>query len=102
MRLTTLIEAQRIDGMRRDVTDSDGTAQNPSRLQWLVIASAAVLVSAMSTVNAPEGASYAYIGPGAGVALVGSLFAVLAALMSAVITMLTWPIRRIWRAIRGQ
>ena len=72
-----------------------------SRTRTIAIASVAVLLSYLST-STNDGAMQAYIGPGAGVALVGSLFAVLAALMSAVITMMTWPIRRIWRAIRGQ
>ena len=40
----------------------------------------------------------AYIGPGAGIALVGSFLAVLGAILSA---MITWPIRRIAYAIRG-
>ena len=35
----------------------------------------------------------AYIGPGAGIALVGSFLAVLFALMSALIALFTWPLR---------
>jgi predicted AlkP superfamily phosphohydrolase/phosphomutase len=48
------------------------------------------------------GQLFAYIGPGAGIALVGSFLVVLAALVSAVFTMLTWPMRRLWRALRGR
>ncbi|MBU0639433.1 MAG: alkaline phosphatase family protein [Planctomycetes bacterium] len=44
----------------------------------------------------------AYIGPGAGIALLGSFLAVLGALTSAFLVMLTWPIRRIWRLIKGR
>ena len=47
-------------------------------------------------------ARQAYIGPGAGIAVLGSFFVVLLALLSAITTMLTWPIRRIWRAIRSR
>ena len=43
----------------------------------------------------------AYIGPGAGIALVGSFLAVLGAILSAMLVMFTWPIRRIFYAIRG-
>jgi predicted AlkP superfamily phosphohydrolase/phosphomutase len=41
----------------------------------------------------------AYIGPGAGFALAGSFFAVLLALLSALLLLLTWPIRLLWRAL---
>ncbi len=44
----------------------------------------------------------AYIGPGAGIALVGSFLAVLTALASAGALMVSWPLRRLWRTIRGQ
>ena len=44
----------------------------------------------------------AYIGPGAGIALVGSFLVVLTALVSAFMAMLTWPLRRVWRALRGR
>jgi len=46
--------------------------------------------------------SHAYIGPGAGIALVGSFVAVLVAMASAFLTLITWPIRWTWRAIRGR
>lgn len=42
-----------------------------------------------------------YIGPGAGIALVGSFLAVLSAILSAFLVMATWPMRRLWYAIRG-
>ena len=43
----------------------------------------------------------AYIGPGAGIALVGSFLAVLSAILSALLVIFTWPIRRIFYALRG-
>ena len=43
----------------------------------------------------------AYIGPGAGIALVGSFLAVLGAILSALLVILTWPIRRVFHVIRG-
>jgi len=51
---------------------------------------------------ADDGTALAYIGPGAGIALLGSFFAVAMALLSAVAAMFTWPIRRIWRMLRGR
>lgn len=44
----------------------------------------------------------AYIGPGAGIAVVGSLFTLLLALLSAFAALLTWPIRALWRTFRGR
>ena len=52
--------------------------------------------------TATEGQQFAYIGPGAGIALVGSFLAVLFALVSAMFALLTWPLRWIYRAIRSR
>jgi predicted AlkP superfamily phosphohydrolase/phosphomutase len=45
------------------------------------------------------GLAHAYIGPGAGFALAGSFLAMFVALVSAVITLLTWPMRLLWRMV---
>src|SRR5260370_24717209 len=45
---------------------------------------------------------FAYIGPGAGFALAGSFMAVLAAFFSALLMLLTWPVRLLWRAVFGR
>jgi predicted AlkP superfamily phosphohydrolase/phosphomutase len=44
----------------------------------------------------------AYIGPGAGFAVVGSLLAFFSASLSALLALFTWPIRYVIRAIRGR
>ncbi len=44
--------------------------------------------------------AYAYIGPGAGVAVVGSFLAMFTAMLLAILVLLTWPIRYIFRMIR--
>ena len=49
-----------------------------------------------------NGVRSSYVGPGAGIALVGSFLAVLFALISAFFTLLTWPIRWVWRSIRSR
>jgi predicted AlkP superfamily phosphohydrolase/phosphomutase len=45
---------------------------------------------------------YAYIGPGAGIALAGSFLAVLLAMFSALLAIVTWPFRSLWRGFRGR
>ena len=46
--------------------------------------------------------AHAYIGPGAGFALAGSFLAVFAAVFSSLLLLLTWPVRLLARALRGQ
>ncbi len=62
-----------------------------SRLLLLVV----VLVLLM------PGQAQAYIGPGAGFALAGSFFAVFAAVASALLTFITWPVRLLTRTLFG-
>ena len=45
---------------------------------------------------------FSYIGPGAGIALVGSFLVVLLTFLTALLTIFTWPVRRVWRMLRGQ
>jgi predicted AlkP superfamily phosphohydrolase/phosphomutase len=59
------------------------------------LAAAALLVCLCST------PAHAYIGPGAGFALGGSLLAVFAAVGSALLTILFWPVRWLLRAVFG-
>ena len=44
----------------------------------------------------------AYIGPGAGIALLGSFFAILIALLSAIAVVIFFPFFLLWWAIRGR
>ncbi len=48
-----------------------------------------------------ERQAHAYIGPGAGFALAGSFFAVFAAIGSALLTFITWPVRLVTRTLFG-
>ena len=61
-----------------------------------------ILVLLLLFPNESNGFQTAYVGPGAGIALVGSFLAVLFALLSAFFTLLTWPIRWIWRSFRSR
>jgi predicted AlkP superfamily phosphohydrolase/phosphomutase len=49
----------------------------------------------------PDSVPIGYIGPGAGIALVGSFLAVVGAILSAMVIIITWPMRRILYAMRG-
>ena len=53
-------------------------------------------------VLAIPGQAQAYIGPGAGFAVVGSFLVMFTALLSGLLALFTWPIRYIIRAIRGR
>ena len=61
-----------------------------------------LLLLAVFIVLAIPGQAQAYIGPGAGFAVVGSFLVMFAAVLSAVLALFTWPIRYIVRAIRGR
>ena len=60
-----------------------------------------LLLLSISLVLLMPGLAQAYIGPGAGFAAAASLFAMFTAMLSAVVALLTWPLRYLIRAIRG-
>jgi predicted AlkP superfamily phosphohydrolase/phosphomutase len=60
-----------------------------------------LLLAAVVLVLLMPGQAEAYIGPGAGFALAGSFFAVFAAIGSALLTFLTWPLRLLARTLFG-
>jgi len=68
--------------------------QHRKTLKLLLLAGLFVLVI--------PGQAQAYIGPGAGFAVVGSFLVMFTAVLSAVLALFTWPIRYIIRAIRGR
>src|SRR5262245_2650060 len=59
------------------------------------------LVPAAPLALLAPGEAHAYIGPGAGFALAGSFFAMFAAVCSALLLMVAWPLRLIRRALFG-
>lgn len=61
------------------------------------------LVGAAAQLALPRaGVSEAYIGPGAGIALLGSCLTVLMAMFLGALYIIIWPFRLLWRLIRGQ
>jgi hypothetical protein len=58
------------------------------------------LIGALCALFLPT-AALAYIGPGAGASLAGSLFGVLAAIGVALGVVLFWPLRLMYKKIRG-
>ena len=75
---------------------------------WLnVLTCAAVLLLAAAVVSivpvhSPDGPQEAYIGPGAGLAIMGSCMGVLTAMLTAVVMMIVWPFKWLYQTIRGQ
>jgi predicted AlkP superfamily phosphohydrolase/phosphomutase len=65
------------------------------RTSWLLLLTAVVVLSSPSP-------AHAYIGPGSGFALAGSFLAAFAALGSALLLLLTWPLRLVARALSGR
>jgi predicted AlkP superfamily phosphohydrolase/phosphomutase len=56
-----------------------------------------VLLAGLVAAAAP---AHAYIGPGAGFALLSSFLVVFVTIILAIVSVLTWPFRTVWRAIR--
>ena len=67
---------------------------NNKTLKFLLLAALFVLLIPTT--------AHAYIGPGAGFAVAGSLLAIFAATISSILALFTWPIRYIFRLIRGR
>lgn len=74
-----------------------GARRHAARAPWLLLAAAMLLWPG----EVASSEQHAYIGPGAGIALLGSFFAVFSALLSSLLYITTWPIRMLWRALRG-
>ena len=66
-----------------------------------MITRVAALTGAVCIVLLPVTAE-AYIGPGAGASLAGSLLAVMAAIATAVAIVLLWPLRLLYKKLRGR
>lgn len=63
---------------------------------------AAFAVSAAVALSAAAAPAYGYVGPGAGFAVLSSLFVVFAATASAMLALATWPMRWVVRRIRSR
>jgi hypothetical protein len=46
--------------------------------------------------------AFAYVGPGAGLSLIGAFWALILAIFTAVFFLLAWPVRRLLRNSRGR
>ncbi len=85
---------QSAKSFRRDHVDGLAGGFSGSRAARVGILSLLVLLVA-------AGPAQAYIGPGAGFAAFSSFLVMFTALLSAVVTLFTWPLRYLIRAIRG-
>ncbi|YBV98307.1 hypothetical protein M1D80_16115 [Phyllobacteriaceae bacterium JZ32] len=59
------------------------------------------LIILLVTLSAPT-AAFAYVGPGAGLSLLGALWALLAAVATAIFFVVAWPIRKMVRSRRSR
>ena len=95
-----------ISGSRRRevdrLTDKNCNCHTNLRFIGLVLLLGAIRWRLTDLTFQPTGTQCAYIGPGAGIALIGSFLAIFTAILSAIGVMLTWPIRRLWRAVRSR
>jgi len=70
-----------------------GGSRRPSRTAQLILTAAVLLAASNSALG--------YIGPGAGFAVGGSLLVMFTAFLSALLALVTWPVRWVFRALRG-
>lgn len=68
---------------------------------WVILV-ATLLAALLGSRDDHPGFAHAYIGPGAGIAVVGSVLTVIGTLFAAFLAAITWPIRWVWRLIRGR
>ncbi|RIL03871.1 MAG: hypothetical protein DCC75_12825 [Proteobacteria bacterium] len=61
----------------------------------------AIPAAALAAVLISAAPAYAYIGPGAGFAFLGSTFVFLLTILLAMATLLFWPMQWAWRRLRG-
>lgn len=59
-----------------------------------------LLAFLVSTLALVPGAAHAYVGPGAGLSLIGAFWAVVVALAAVLFFVIAWPIRRMLRRNR--
>lgn len=57
---------------------------------------------AIALILAPFAAAQAYVGPGAGLSLLGALWGVIAAIGAALLFVILWPIRRMMRRRKSE
>jgi membrane protein implicated in regulation of membrane protease activity len=57
------------------------------------------LIAALALLLQP-GTAFAYVGPGAGLTMIGALWAVILALLAALFFVVAWPVRRMLRRAR--
>lgn len=73
-------------------------ARNTTNRSTTLLRTSVIAVLAL----APLAAAQAYVGPGAGLSLLGALWGVVAAIGAALLFVLTWPLRRMMRRKREE
>jgi predicted AlkP superfamily phosphohydrolase/phosphomutase len=76
---------------------------SPARGRALFLATAPIMiVIALIAPVAHDGVARAYVGPAAGIVIVGSFLTLLGAAASSILFILTYPVRLVWRTARGR
>jgi len=60
-----------------------------------------ILMALAQMLPLSAGAAYAYVGPGPGLTVIGALWAVIAAVLLAVLAIVRWPLRYMLRKLKG-
>ncbi|MCC6359159.1 MAG: alkaline phosphatase family protein, partial [Phycisphaerales bacterium] len=89
------------DPFRIPVTPSISPSRRWLLLAWLIYC-AGVIWARTQLDHTTSASDQAYVGPGAGVALLGSCFAVFLAILTGLFMLISLPVRMIWRAIAGR
>ena len=96
------MSAARGDSLRGIIATVRPVGRTPAtRLLAALIAAGVYLLLKASTPETHGAPQLAYIGPGAGIALLGSFFAVFIAILSALAVILAYPFILAWRLIRA-
>ena len=81
-------------------TGNNYTARN--RYLRVAIQCAVAVAGLAAIYSHPHSAQFAYIGPGAGFAFLGSFLTLAAGLFMSLLSLLLWPFRMAWRAVRNR
>jgi predicted AlkP superfamily phosphohydrolase/phosphomutase len=72
----------------------------PHQWQTLLLLALLVALAWLSPHTGAKNQEYAYIGPGAGFAFLGSFLTILASFFLTLVSLCSWPFRMIWRSVR--
>lgn len=84
---------------RRGLIPAPAGRLSSSTATWILLALAVAAVCAPPPAPG-TGMEFAYVGPGAGFAFMGSLLAIVSAFLLTLLSLIAWPVRLVWSLIR--